>query len=119
MPNETDVFMLNRKISQQEFELLEYGRIPKEMEDKWFIYYDSGKLYFHRSWSGFCVYIADVDKVGANFNVGRIIVNRNKEQYKESDVDADKNKVCILINGLLGESNRENFEKYKQHLHSQ
>ncbi|WP_055669727.1 hypothetical protein [Desnuesiella massiliensis] len=63
MLSETEIFMLNRIIHQEEFELLEYGRIPEVMEDKWFIYYDGGKLYFHRSWTGFFVCIADINKL--------------------------------------------------------
>ena len=35
---------------------LQGGLIPREMEDKWFIYYDAPHLFFHRSWTGQPVY---------------------------------------------------------------
>ena len=27
------------------------------MEDKWFIYWKEGMLFFQRSWTGFCIYV--------------------------------------------------------------
>ena len=35
---------------------LKTGLVPKEMEDKWFIYYEHPRLFFHRSWTGQPVY---------------------------------------------------------------
>lgn len=31
---------------------LQLGLIPQEMEDKWFVYFENGWLYLHRSWTG-------------------------------------------------------------------
>ena len=33
-------------------ERLREGLIPAAMEDKWFVYFDHGWLYLHRSWTG-------------------------------------------------------------------
>ena len=43
-------------------DLIKKGVIPKAMEDKWFIYYDTSenKLYLHRSWTGFLMYVVQV-----------------------------------------------------------
>ena len=35
-----------------EYAMVIVGLIPKQMEDKWFIYYQDGALNFHRSWTG-------------------------------------------------------------------
>ena len=40
----------------QEFERLQLGLVPREMEDKWFVYFEAPYLYFHRSWTGQAVY---------------------------------------------------------------
>ena len=40
----------------EQFARLKMGFIPKEMEDKWFVYYDEPHLFFHRSWTGQPVY---------------------------------------------------------------
>lgn len=34
------------------------GVLPREMEDKWFMFFEDDKLYCHRSWTGLCVYVA-------------------------------------------------------------
>ena len=31
------------------------GHIPEMMEDKWFIYWQDDRLFFHRSWTGYCI----------------------------------------------------------------
>ncbi|MBS1839926.1 MAG: hypothetical protein JSS69_09910 [Acidobacteria bacterium] len=38
--------------SQDQFIKITQGLIPKTMEDKWFIYYETPHLFFHRSWTG-------------------------------------------------------------------
>ena len=43
-------------LSRQEFERVRAGFVPREMEDKWFIYYEAPFLFFHRSWTGQPVY---------------------------------------------------------------
>ncbi|HZR34637.1 MAG TPA: hypothetical protein VFA75_04630 [Nevskia sp.] len=44
------------EFSAAQFERLREGLVPREMEDKWFVYYDEPCLYWHRSWSGKPVY---------------------------------------------------------------
>lgn len=44
------------KFSSEELSRIEAGLIPKEMEDKWFVYYEAPHLFFHRSWTGQPVY---------------------------------------------------------------
>lgn len=43
--------------SPYQFEKIKQGFLPQEMEDKWFIYFQDDQLYFHRSWTGSCIYI--------------------------------------------------------------
>jgi len=40
----------------EELARLKTGLIPRQMEDKWFIYYDEPHLFLHRSWTGQAVY---------------------------------------------------------------
>ena len=40
----------------EQFARLKEGLIPREMEDKWFIYYEEPHLFLHRSWTGQPVY---------------------------------------------------------------
>jgi hypothetical protein len=68
-----------------EAELLMQGLIPEEMEDKWFIYFNEGWLYFLRSWTGACIYALRLDGSPAGVQVTDSWVNRDPAQYKGND----------------------------------
>lgn len=78
-----------------------HGLIPQQMEDKWFIYFESGWLSFHRSWSGVCIYALRLDGSPAGVRVVESLVNRNLEQYQATDTDYDRKLVQFLIDALL------------------
>jgi hypothetical protein len=40
----------------RQFVLIKAGHIPRDMDDKWFIYYEDPCLYLHRSWTGLPAY---------------------------------------------------------------
>jgi ADP-ribosyl-[dinitrogen reductase] hydrolase len=48
--------------TDRQFLKLVNGLIPHQMEDKWFIFYENDWLYFHRSWTGFGLYKAQLIK---------------------------------------------------------
>ncbi len=54
MPEQNVSFQFQRYFTDAQMAALMHGNIPQEMEDKWFWYYENGKLYAHRSWTGFC-----------------------------------------------------------------
>jgi len=77
------------------------GVIPREMEDKWFVYWKEDSLYFHRSWTGFCVYIVRFlcDDIGAK--AAFATVNRDPDQYGGTDDEYDRRMIAYLIDVLL------------------
>ncbi len=97
MPEQRIDFLLEKSLTDREREILKEGHRPKEMEDKWFIYYEGEKLFIHRSWTGFCIYIVEL----AQGDQLRVTVNRNPEQYKETLLGRDRVKVELLINRLI------------------
>lgn len=111
MPSQVETFIIEKTISDQELAYLQEGHQPQEMEDKWFMYFENHKLFIHRSWSGYCIYIVDVSETG-KLNV---CVNRNSEQYKETNMERDKLMVQILINQLTKQRG-ENTVLMKQYL---
>ena len=84
-------------------ETIKNGVIPEEMEDKWFIYYESSenKLYLHRSWTGFCIYIIRFEEREDKFVATTAEVNRDPSQYSCTDDHQDKITVCIVMDSLL------------------
>ena len=86
MPDENTTFELKRSFTNEQMEALMKGNIPRQMEDKWFWYYEDGKLYAHRSWTGICVYIIEFN---TDTNVHKVTANRNPEEYRVTDVNED------------------------------
>ncbi|MEO1054736.1 MAG: hypothetical protein AAFX87_29155 [Bacteroidota bacterium] len=101
MPEEVAVFELNKEITLEEYEQLRHGLIPNSMEDKWFIYLESDKLYFHRSWTGNCTYITTIQRLKNVYMLGDTLVNRNPDQYKSISDQEDKEILNYLVDRLL------------------
>lgn len=108
MPAETAEFTLEMNLNENEMSLIREGFCPKQMEDKWFIYFEDNTLYIHRSWTGYCRYTA----VFLENGIVKVTVNRNSEQYNETNIERDKIDFNILINDIIGRSSRELMMKY-------
>jgi hypothetical protein len=87
--------------TQAEAELLRVGLVPQEMEDKWFIYFDDNWLRFHRSWTGALIYALQLAESTKGVHVTASWVNRDPEQYTETDLGYDRNVLRFLIDALL------------------
>lgn len=93
--------LFNRAFTQDEMNLITMGIIPAEMEDKWFIYWKEERLYFHRSWTGACMYIVRFKQEGDYFKMYQADVNRDTEEYGETDNNRDIRSINTLIDRLL------------------
>lgn len=82
-------------------ETLMQGIVPKEMEDKWFVYYDNGWLYLHRSWTGHLIYWLKLDGSPAGVRVVESWVNRGPDEYNFTDIDYDKEMLNFLLNTII------------------
>lgn len=94
MPAQHTIYTIKRKISESEMEKLMLGNIPQEMEDKWFWYFEDGKLYAHRSWTGFCIYILSFTP---GSDIIEVTANRDPEQYKCTDDAEDAKSLSKLL----------------------
>ena len=93
----------DRAFIVDEYEQLSYGFIPDCMDDHWFIYLDPEEnvIYFHRSWTGFCIYKVRFERSGTAYRVAEAFVNRDPDQYSGTDDDYDAALICFLIDKLL------------------
>ncbi len=101
LPKRRITIPLSRTFSQAEFERIRQGLIPEQMEDKWFIYWENERLYFHRSWTGFCIYVVRFASEGDSHRLVEAEVNRNPKQYEETSDKHDAEMVSWLIDVLL------------------
>lgn len=101
LPDQYALLFLQRKFTAPEYERLRQGLIPRAMEDKWFIFLEENTLYFHRSWTGYCIYQIDLTTEGANYAIGDVFVNRDESQYSGTDDRYDEKLLMYLIDSLL------------------
>ena len=94
MPEKNTQFTIKRKFSIDDINRLKKGHLPEEMEDRWFYYYEDDKVYIHRSWSGSCIYIVEIN---IKDDKRTVTVNRDENQYTNTDIDEDVETVYSLI----------------------
>ena len=87
--------------SDSDADQLMKGLVPLEMEDKWFIYSEDHWLYLYRSWTGALIYWIKLDRSPAGVRVVDSWVNRNPEEYKETDIEYDRQMLNFLIRRFL------------------
>ena len=90
-------------LTEKQFSKLTKGLIPQQMEDKWFVFYENDWLYFHRSWTGYGLYKAQLIKEKDGYSIKEFWAERNQEKYKNEDDSTDIETISFLIaRGLLG-----------------
>src|SRR4028118_704345 len=92
---------LNKTYTAEEFSLLARGLMPKEMEDKWFIFMQNNTLFFHRSWTGYCIFKVVFEQHDERYVVREAFVNRDPKKYNSSDSNYETALLSRLIDSLL------------------
>ena len=82
MPKQRAQVLLARTFSPEEMHLIKRGFIPEAMEQKWFIFFERNRLHIHRSWTGYCIYIAHFKQEPGGYVVSRAEVSRDPNQYR-------------------------------------
>ena len=98
MPADAEKLDYSAEFSRGEIDQIALGLVPEAMEDKWFIYLEDGYLYFHRSWTGICVFRLKLDNVGDKFFVSEALLNPGLEF---DDVSYQVKRVDYLIQSSL------------------
>lgn len=99
-----------RRFDAAQHERLLRGLVPEQMEDKWFIFHEDGWLYFHRSWTGRCMYALRLRPESDGGSAGdEAWVNRAPEQYANTDADYDTGLLAFLVDRLLLAGNEAEF----------
>ncbi|QEI08906.1 NUDIX domain-containing protein [Pigmentiphaga aceris] len=65
------------------------GLLPKEMEDKWFVYYEDGVLYLHRSWTGNCIYRVNFAQFADGWRATAVDINMHPRQHNMADATSE------------------------------
>ena len=101
MPNARALIPFDRQFSSEDYERLKFGLIPEEMEDRWFIFMEGGWLFFHRSWTGYCIYQVRFERENDHCKIVEAWVNRDRRQYSQESMEKDQRLLNDLLDCLL------------------
>lgn len=93
---------LDLHLTPNEFEHLKCGSIPKQMEDKWFVFHEDGWVFFHRSWTGYCVYQVRFERIDDEYVVAEGWVTRDSKEYNNNDIEKDVRQLSLLLHYRFG-----------------
>jgi hypothetical protein len=102
LPANKKLIEVDINYSESEFDKIMIGTIPEEMEDKWFVFYEAPWLYVHRSWTGICIFKVRFEMFDDRVKTTEVWVNRDPEQYKETNDSLDANLLKILLDYRAG-----------------
>jgi hypothetical protein len=97
LPAARTTIAYDRRYSAKEFARLSAGHVPRDMDEKWFVYFEEPWLYLHRSWTGYCIFQVRFEKAGRGFRVAEAFVSRDPEQYSSTDDDEDASLLGTLL----------------------
>ena len=97
-PNKIACFL---RFDEKEFQRIIVGYIPVQMEEKWFAYFENGWLHFHRSWTGFEIYKAEIVAFDGSYVINSFWVERNSEKYGNTNDESDIETFYFLVARLL------------------
>lgn len=101
MPTERASLPFKKTFTAEEFSILSRGFIPQVMEHKWFIFMQDNILFFHRSWTVFCIFKVIFQEINSEYVVQEALVNQNIEQYNSTDNYYETALLSWLIDGFL------------------
>ena len=101
MPKSCATISVSRHFSATEVEKIKLGFRPADMDDKWIIFFEKDRLYIHRSWTGYCIYIVRFDRGGEDYVACEVQANRCSDQYKSSDDSYDVQMAFWVIDFIL------------------
>jgi hypothetical protein len=92
---------IHAEYSEAEYEKISEGFQPYDMDQKWFIYMEDDTLWFHRSWTGECIFEARLAKEGGKYAIKEAFVDGVKN-LDDPKVLAYWSKIMLfLINVIL------------------
>ena len=100
-PSDRQYFEFPMEFSKADGERLKLGYIPKGGDDKWFIFFEDDWLYFHRSWTGICIYGVQLCSLSNGVRITSAWANRDRGVYNSPGLEADIRTVHRLMHTIL------------------
>ncbi len=92
-----------RRFSAAEHARLLRGLVPRQLDDKWFVFVEAGWMLLHRAYTGACIYGVrlEPDPATGGSIAAEAWVSRAREEYTRTDDAYDARLLAYLVDGLL------------------
>jgi hypothetical protein len=101
LPAQRERIDLTLLYSDAEGERIIRGHVPEDMDDNWFTFFEDGWFYFHRSWTGACIYGIRLYGSPSGVRVTDAWVTGDKDHYRSPGLEHDARLIQQLISGRL------------------
>jgi hypothetical protein len=101
MPARHQQLRFSFSIRERDMRRLKYGFYPVDMVEKWFVYTEGSTTYFHRSWSGYCIFQIRFERIDLEYRAAEILVNREPRQFSIEDVSESIQIIQETLKGLF------------------
>ena len=126
MPVKQRELTLDGRYLQPEMDQITLGFIPRDSQDKWFLYFDDAWLHCHRSQTGTCVFQLQLLADEHEFRAVRFVVNQDPSQYKMTDDTYNVSLLSYLVDHLLlgrfaqmplpGKMSEQDQQRHRRHV---
>ena len=98
MPEQNIALSVSLKYTPEQMELIQQGfNLDEKIDERWIAFFEDNTLYFHRSWTGHCIFQAMFDQG----KVSTIVVNRQPRQWRSTDNSKDIKMFTDLVKKFL------------------
>jgi hypothetical protein len=98
MPQARSQLWLRRTFLPRELAKLQEGFIPESMDDRWFVFMEDDWVYFHRSWTGSCIYQV---RLSGN-TIAEAWVNGDPSAYSSDGDESERTILESLLDEFSG-----------------
>jgi hypothetical protein len=120
MPEMKIQLQVNQTFTEEEYQRLQMGVIPHQMEDKWHIHFEENWLFFHRSWTGYCLYQIHLESSDRGWNITEAWANSSPDQSPTFTVQEHQQRLLDIIDYvLLGKKRQNPYDLEQFHLYGQ
>lgn len=102
LPDKHASLIVSQKFDRCQMDRIQMGVVPRDMDERWLIYYEDDTLYLHRSWTGYCTFIVRfIVHDDGTASMCECLTSRDEEQNCSSDDAEDLKLLNSIIDELL------------------
>lgn len=95
------------KFNSADFEAIQFGLVPYEIGDKWFMFMEGDWLYMHHSWTGYCAYKIRFEQDGfGSMRIAEIWASEHDQYSNRPNAISSEIIEVLLVHCLIRRNKR-------------